>query len=70
MIGLKTQVALNTISSWLDKCRQLRRLDSNLGAITKYMLKESFRNGRRRLKFETLKLKNKILYEMLRQQNY
>jgi Primase X len=62
--------ALNVISSWLDKCRQLRRLDSNLGAVTKYMLKESIRNGRRPLKFETLKLKNKILYEMLRQQNY
>jgi hypothetical protein len=62
--------ALNVISRWLDKCRQLRRLDSNLGAVTKYMLKESIRNGRRPLKFETLKLKNKILYEMLRRQNY
>jgi hypothetical protein len=34
------------------------------------MLKESIRNGRKPLRFETLKLKNKILYEMLRQQNY
>ena len=58
--------ALNAITSWLDKCKQLRRLDSNLGAITKYMLKESIRNGRRPLKFETLIQKNKILYDMLK----
>ena len=62
--------AFNIINRWLDKCRQLRQLDSNVGSITKYMLKESITNGRRPLKFETLMLKNKILYEMLRQQNY
>jgi hypothetical protein len=56
---------LNEINSWLNKCRQLRRLDSNLGSITKYMLKESIRNGRKPLKFDTLKLKNKVLYDLL-----
>jgi hypothetical protein len=58
--------ASNAINSWLNKCNQLRRLDFNLGSVTKYMLKESIRNSRRPLKFDTLKMKNKILYEMLR----
>jgi hypothetical protein len=29
------------------------------------MLKEPIRNGRRPLKFDTLKLKNKVLYDLL-----
>jgi hypothetical protein len=61
--------ALNVINSWLNECGELRRLDFNDSSTTKYMLIDSIRNGRRPLKFDTLRLKNKILYEMLRQQN-
>jgi hypothetical protein len=35
--------ALNVINSWLNKCDQSRRLDSNLSYVTKYMLKESIK---------------------------
>jgi hypothetical protein len=55
--------ALNVINSWLSKCGELRLLYKNFNYVVKYALKNS--NGCRPLKFDTLKLKNKMLYNLL-----
>jgi hypothetical protein len=57
--------ALNIINSWLSKCGELRQLDQNFDYTVRYALKNSVKNGHRPLKFDTLKLKNKVLYDLL-----
>jgi hypothetical protein len=57
--------ALNAINSWLRKCGKLRQLDQNFDYTVRYALKYSAKNGDRPLKFDSLKLKNKILYNLL-----
>jgi hypothetical protein len=57
--------ALNIINNWLTKCGELRRLEYGSGYRVKYALESSTKNGYKPLKFESLKLKNKILYDIL-----
>jgi hypothetical protein len=59
--------ASNIINTWLGECAKLRQLDQNFDYTVRYALKYSAKNGHRPLKFETLKLKNKILYNLLKQ---
>jgi hypothetical protein len=58
--------ALNIINSWLTKCGKLRQLDQNFDYTVRYALKYSTKNGNRPLKFDTLKTKNVMLYNVLR----
>ena len=62
---LSYDAASNIINSWLSKCGKLRQLDQNFDYTVRYALKYSAKNGNRPLKLETLKLKNKILYDVL-----
>jgi hypothetical protein len=63
---LSYEHALNIINSWLSRCGKLRRLDQNFNYMVRYALKNSAKNGYRPLKFDSLKLKNKALYDLLR----
>jgi Primase X len=58
-------VALNIINSWLDKCGELRPLDQDFNYMVRYALKYCAKNGNRPLKLDTLKIKNKSLYDIL-----
>jgi hypothetical protein len=56
--------AFNITNSWLSKCGELRQLDYNVKYVAKYALK--FRKSwQHPLRFHTLKLKNKMLYDLL-----
>ena len=57
--------ALNIINSWLSKCGELRQLDQNFDYTVRYALKYCAKNGNRPLKFDTLKLRNAALYDVL-----
>jgi hypothetical protein len=57
--------ALNIINSWLIKCGRLRQLDQNFDYMARYVLKYSAKNGHRPIKFDTLKQKNRSLYDLL-----
>jgi hypothetical protein len=57
--------ALNIINSWLSKCGKLRRLDQNFDYTVRYALKYSAKNGHKPIKYDTLKLKNIALYDLL-----
>jgi hypothetical protein len=59
--------AFNIINSWLTKCGKLRQLDHSFNYIVDYALKNSKKKTQLPLRFETLKLKNKTLYDLLRQ---
>jgi Primase X len=58
--------ALNIINNWLIECGKLRQLDHDLKYIVKYAVKSSIKSGRKPLRFEILKMKNKVLYNVLR----
>jgi hypothetical protein len=58
--------ALNIINSWLSKCGKLRQLDQNFDYTVRYALKYSAKNGNKPLKLDTLKLKNLMLYDLLK----
>jgi hypothetical protein len=58
--------SLNIINSWLRKCVELKRLDQNFNYMVRYALKYSAKNGQRPLKLDTSKLKNLILYDLLK----
>jgi Primase X len=58
--------ALNIINSWLSKCGELRPLEQNFDYTVRYALKYSAKNGNRPLKLETLKMKNLMLYNLLK----
>jgi hypothetical protein len=57
--------ASNIINTWLSKCGKLRQLDQNFDYTVRYALKYSAKNGQKPLKFDTLKLKNTALYDLL-----
>ena len=57
--------ALTIINSWLSKCDKSRKLDQNFDYTVRYALKYSAKNGNRPLKFDTLKLRNAALYDVL-----
>jgi Primase X len=57
--------ALSIINVWLNKCRKLRQFDQNFDYTLRYALKYSTKNGHRPLKLDTLKLKNRALYDLL-----
>jgi hypothetical protein len=65
---LSYDTALNIINSWLSKCEKLRKLDQNFNYMVRYALKNCVKNEYRPLKFDNLKLKNKTLYDVLRDQ--
>jgi hypothetical protein len=58
--------ALNIINSWLSKCGKLRQLDQNFDYMLRYALKYSAKNGHKPLKLDTLKMKNVMLYDLLK----
>jgi hypothetical protein len=57
--------AFNIIKDWLNKCDSIKKLDSNFSYRIKYALENSIKNGYLPMKFETLKEKNRALYERL-----
>jgi hypothetical protein len=57
--------ALNVINNWLIECGKLIRLDRDFSYIVKYAVKSSIKSGHKPLKYDTLKLKNAALYDML-----
>jgi hypothetical protein len=57
--------AFNIIKDWLDKCDSIKRLDSNFNYRIKYALENSIKKGYLPMKFETLKEKNRALYDSL-----
>jgi hypothetical protein len=62
---LSYHTALNIINSWLTKCGELRQLDQNFDYTVRYALKYSAKNGHKPIKYDTLKLKNNALYDLL-----
>ena len=57
--------AFNIIKDWLNRCDSIKRLDSNFNYRIKYALENSIKNGYLPMKFETLKEKNRALYNSL-----
>jgi len=57
--------AFNIIKDWLNRCDSIKRLDSNFNYRIKYALENSIKNGYLPMKFETLKEKNRALYDSL-----
>jgi hypothetical protein len=62
---LSYDAALDIINRWLTKCGEVRKLDQDFNYMVRYALKYSAKNGNRPLKLDTLKLKNKPLYDIL-----
>jgi hypothetical protein len=62
---LSYDTALNIINMWLSKCGELRQLDQNFDYTVRYALKYSAKNGHKPIKFDTLKMKNTALYDLL-----
>jgi hypothetical protein len=57
--------AFNIIEQWVNKCYSIKRLDSNFNYLIKYALENSIKKGYLPMKFETLKQKNRALYDRL-----
>ena len=57
--------AFNIIKDWLNRCDSIKRLDSNFNYRIKYALENSIKKGYLPMKFETLKEKNRPLYDKL-----
>jgi hypothetical protein len=62
---LSNDDAFNIIKDWLNRCDSIKRLDSNFNYRIKYALENSIKNGYLPMKFETLKEKNRALYDRL-----
>ena len=58
--------AFNIIKDWLNRCDSIKRLDSNFSYRIKYALENSIKNGYLPMKFQTLKEKNRALYDRLK----
>ena len=58
--------AFNIIKDWLNRCDSIKALDSNFSYRIKYALENSIKNGYLPMKFETLKEKNRALYDKLK----
>jgi hypothetical protein len=57
--------AFNIIKDWLNKCDSIKRLDSNFNYRIKYALENSIKRDYLPIKFETLKEKNRALFDNL-----
>ncbi len=57
--------AFNIIKDWLNRCDSIKRLDSNFTYRIKNALENSIKNGYLPMKFDTLKEKNRALYDRL-----
>ena len=57
--------AFNIIEQWVNKCDSIKRLDSNFNYLIKYALENSIKKGYLPMNFETLKEKNRALYDPL-----
>jgi hypothetical protein len=57
--------AFRTIEEWLNRCATLKALDSNLNYRVKYALNTAIESGIPPMKFDTLKQRNRPLYEKL-----
>ena len=57
--------AFNMITDWLNKCDLIKRLDSNFNYRIKYALENTIKKGYLPMKLETLKEKNRALYDSL-----
>jgi hypothetical protein len=57
--------AFNIITDWLNKCDLIKRLDSNFSYRIKYALENTIKKGYLPMKLETLKEKNRALYDSL-----
>ena len=62
---LSYEDAFNIIKDWLNRCNSIKRLDSNFDYRIKYALENSIKNGFLPMKFNTLKEKNRALYDNL-----
>jgi hypothetical protein len=54
------------INGWLDKCNSARRLDCNFKFRIKYALDNVIKNGYLLMKLDTLSLKKKSLFDILK----
>jgi hypothetical protein len=54
------------INEWLDKCNSARRLDYNFKSSIKYALDNVIKNGYLPMKLDTLSLKKKSLFDILK----
>lgn len=59
--------AFMVIKNWLSRCSELRKLDGSFDYIIKYSLNTSIRKRQLPMKFSTLEIKNKELYDLLRE---
>jgi Primase X len=57
--------ASDIIEEWLKRCASLRPLDSTLRYRVKYDLNNAIKNGIPLMKLDTLKQKNRLLYDKL-----
>jgi hypothetical protein len=57
--------AFDIIEGWLNKCANLRVLDFNLNYRLKYDLNNAMKKGIPPMKFDTLKQKNRLVYDKL-----
>ena len=57
--------AFSIIKEWLNKCASLRALDSNFSYRVKYALNAAVDSGIPPMKLDTLKQKNRLLYDKL-----
>jgi hypothetical protein len=57
--------AFNIIDQWVNKSDSIKRLDSNFNYLIKYALENSIKKGYLPMNFETLKEKNRALYDPL-----
>jgi hypothetical protein len=55
------------IKDWLNKCDTLKKLDSNFGDRIKYSLNTAIRKHTLPMRFVTLKEKNNILYNLIKE---
>lgn len=62
---LSANDALVVITGWLEKCSLLRQLDSNFGYLVKYALGRSLNFGYKPLRLESLKHRNRSLFNLM-----
>ena len=58
--------AFSIIKEWLNKCSSVRTLDSNFNFRIKYALNNVIKNGYLPMKLDTLRIKKKSLYDILK----
>ncbi len=58
--------AFSIINEWLNKCSSVRPLDSNFNFRIKYDLNKVIKNGYLPMKLDTLRIKKKSLYDILK----